>query len=149
MNLDELDSAYRDTDYHVLLENRETVVRIGERSFDLEKELALSGSVTWAFITPCNPRSASLDQQENQTRLEEFRREVSDKYELRKGFGLGRQGDWPAEPSFLIIGIAKPDALVLATMWEQNAFVFGSVDSVAELVWCPQVCGFDGDGAPI
>lgn len=146
MNLPSLAEAYTATEYRVLHGDACIVLRIGEPAHDLD-DLLPSGVRAWAFITPCNPRSQTLSDEENCRRLSAFRQDVDTKHALIEGVGVGTQGDWPPEPSFLVLNIERADALALATRWEQNAFVFGQRGGVAELVWCPLVCG-SGGGSP-
>ena len=51
------------------------------------------------------------------------------------GVGKGDTGDWPPEPSFLVLGISREVATQLAAHHEQCAYVFGEVGAPAELVW--------------
>jgi len=50
--------------------------------------------------------------------------------------GMGRDpgGEWPSEPSVLVLGISRREAEVLGRSYDQNAIVFYEKDTAAELV---------------
>lgn len=53
------------------------------------------------------------------------------------GSGRGADGDWPPEPSFLVLGIPLETAKRLAGKYRQYAFVWCPETAVPELVWIP------------
>ena len=55
---------------------------------------------------------------------------------LAMGIGEGRdpEGDWPAEPSVLAVGISRHEAEVIGRSYEQNAIVFIERGKAPELV---------------
>ncbi|HJZ58178.1 MAG TPA: DUF3293 domain-containing protein [Gemmataceae bacterium] len=125
-----LEAAYLTTDYRVEdAPGGPFVIRIGEVS----RELA---GLEWAFVTACNPGSGRLPDAENAHRmaqLEAAMREGGWRY--YHGAGVGRGGQWPPEPSLLIIGIREPEAIELARQFGQNAIVAGRAVGAARLVW--------------
>ncbi|MGH8720503.1 MAG: DUF3293 domain-containing protein, partial [Burkholderiales bacterium] len=50
------------------------------------------------------------------------------------GEGRDPQQEWPAEPSVLVVGIARAEAEVLGRGYEQNAIVFVEKGKAPELV---------------
>ncbi len=52
-----------------------------------------------------------------------------------EGEGKGSDPSWPAELSYLIVGISRAAADDLADSFCQNAYVAYSLGGVAELVW--------------
>ncbi len=140
----DLERAYRGTEYRVFYADGDFVLRIGEHSPELDALLHSFSETHWAYITPCNPRSAPLTDSDNANRLAQFRTENEIAYRLITGAGVGISRDWPPELSILVIGIDRSAALSLATRWEQNAFVYGERGGVAELAWCPTICGENG-----
>ena len=52
-----------------------------------------------------------------------------------QGEGRADDGDWPPEPSLLVLGISEADAVSLARELEQHAIVSGSRGGEARLVW--------------
>lgn len=139
MSSSELERAYVGTEYRVSSVDPPIILKIGKRSEQVDQLLLEHGCGSWAFITPCNPRSVELTDEQNKRRLEAFAATISSQFELLLGEGVGENPEWSPEPSYLILGIHKENALSLATHWEQNAFVFGELGSAAELVWCPTI----------
>ncbi len=52
-----------------------------------------------------------------------------------EGSGQGDAGDWPPEPSRLVLGIGEADAIALGRLFEQNAVLAGVRGQAARLVW--------------
>jgi hypothetical protein len=137
---EELEAAYRATHYRAFLPDGDAVLRIGEGSPDLDRHLSAMGLTTWAFITPYNPRSAMLSDDENAIRMKQFTAEVDaagHRYFL--GSGADPSGEWPPEASLLVCDLSLEQATDLATALEQNAFVFGRFGEVPTLVWCDAI----------
>lgn len=57
------------------------------------------------------------------------------RYKYFKTLGVPVDKEWTPENSFLVFNISKDKAKRLCKEFEQNAFVYGSVYSEAELVW--------------
>jgi hypothetical protein len=128
---DDLEAAYRATDYRVDdAPGGPFVIRIGERCDRL-------ADVDWAFVTACNPRSQRLSDEQNARRMTELETVVGGRWLFYPGHGAGRDGRWPPEPSLLIVGIVESDAVELARRFGQNAFVAGRAGEPARLVWVP------------
>jgi Protein of unknown function (DUF3293) len=126
----ELEAAYLSTDYEV--ENFPSgtfTIRIGESNAEL-------AGLDWAFVTACNPGSVRLSDEENSRRMAELEGVVRNRgWCYYRGHGVGRDGQWPPEPSFLIVGISEADAVELARRFGQNAIVAGRPGEPAQLVW--------------
>lgn len=127
---DELEAAYRATDYRVDdAPGGPFVIRIDERSDQV-------AGVGWAFVTACNPRSVCLSDEENARRTADLEAAVRERgWTFYRGHGVGRDGTWSPEPSLLVVGIAEADALGLAKRFGQNAIVAGRAGEPARLVW--------------
>lgn len=131
-----LEAAYRATAYCVDLPAGRTVLRIGQISRPLAAAVATLGSSEWAILCAANPGSCRLDAGENARRfavLCERLREAG--YVFWPGVNLADAGDWPAEASVCVPGLACGDALRLAGVFGQNAIVAGRADGVPELIW--------------
>jgi len=50
------------------------------------------------------------------------------------GVGRDPRGEWPAEPSVLVLGISRREAEILGRSYEQNAVVFVERGGAPELV---------------
>jgi len=92
-----------------------------------------------AFITPCNPFSRELSEQENTSRMGEFIDELRQR-SLRFVHGSGahpdsdKAGAWRPEPSVLVLGLSREAARRLGLAWEQNAIVWTGADATPHLV---------------
>lgn len=133
----ELEAAYRSTTYAVIVPGCEPItIRCGARCLALDLLLAESRAVDWAFITACNPRSTPLDDDANAERMLRLETLVRGRgLACVQGEGRADDGDWPPEPSLLVIGIAEADAVCLAREFEQHAIVSGRRGGEARLVW--------------
>ena len=109
------------------------VIRIGEPSGALDELIAPAARA--AFLTAANPRSERRSEEDNR-RLTAALREALDAagYRCLEGEGRDAQGAWPAEPSFLVLGIRRAGALALARRFEQNALVWCEPGKAPELV---------------
>ena len=110
----ELIAAYEATNYRVLDNSLDFVIRIGKRTPALSALLAEHGSNQAAFITAFNPFSGPTPDVDNQLQQAALRRDL-DQLEaiVFDGQGEGSVGDWPAEPSLLALGITRTDAVGL------------------------------------
>ena len=112
----------------------------------LDLLLAESRATDWAFITACNPRSAPLDEDANAERMMQLEMLVRGRgLACFQGEGQADDGDWPPEPSLLVLGISDADAVSIARAFEQYAIVSGSRGGEARLVWTD--AGPDGEAA--
>ncbi|MEX0669859.1 MAG: DUF3293 domain-containing protein [Pirellulales bacterium] len=132
-----LDAAYRATTYSVVLPNGTGLaLRVGEHSLALDRFLTTTGHDHWAFITACNPRSLRLGEAENATRLARFTDLVRARgLHALPGEGRGDGGNWPPEPSLLVLGIEEHMAIALGRMFDQHAIVVGARGGPPRLVW--------------
>ncbi|MEM9461700.1 MAG: DUF3293 domain-containing protein [Myxococcota bacterium] len=136
---EELAAAYRSTRYEVSAPGLLIELSIGAHSPPLDALLASLGVDTWALVTAWNPRSIPLAAAHNHRRNHALRHIVR-RWGLRvfEGRGRGEDPSWTPEASVFIPGITKQDALHLATLFEQNAIVFGRRTHAPQLVWCDE-----------
>jgi putative PIN family toxin of toxin-antitoxin system len=108
-------------------------IRIGEPNGALDRLIGAAASA--AFLTAANPRSERRGDEENR-RLTAALGQVLDRagYRHLEGEGRDPQGAWPPEPSFLVLGIGRGEALALARRFEQNAFVWCAAGEPPALV---------------
>jgi hypothetical protein len=132
-----LDAAYRATDYRVEDgPNGPFVIRVGERSAAVDRLLGLHGQSEWAFVTACNPGSERSTAEENARRMAELEAVcLYHGWPHYFGAGVGRDGAWPPEPSFLVIGVSEADVVAVTGHFGQNAVVMGRLGEPARLVW--------------
>ncbi len=127
-------TAYRQTEYRVEAP-RPFVLRIGLASPALLLLHRQSGVASSAFITACNPCSRLLADSENAERQRRLAEAIAcEGWRSLPGSGKHISGPWPAEPSFLVLGIGRHDACRLARAFDQNAIVFCDEKCVPELV---------------
>lgn len=130
----DLIAAYLAAEY-VVLGEPELVLRIGEANAALDALLEAEGADVAAFVTAANPHGRPAGRTENvlaTTALLEAQREAG--YACFPGEGRDPQGEWPAEPSVLVLGISRAEAEVLGRSYEQNAIVFIARGGAPELV---------------
>jgi hypothetical protein len=139
----ELETAYRATDYVVEAFSglgpeggyQPVVLKIDTASpalHALHRRHAVDCS---CFITACNPFSQRLDEQTNLRRQEMLAAELrSRSLVFLPGAGRHPTNGWPAEPSFLVLGLALEAAKNLGCHYEQSAIVWAGADAVPRLV---------------
>lgn len=111
-------------------------LRCGERSEPLDRLLAAAGTAQWAYITACNPASIRLAAADNAARMARLESLVAARrFRHLHGEATCDDGDWPPEPSLLVLGIEEADAVAIGRSFGQNAILAGSRGSAARLVW--------------
>ena len=127
----DLIDAFKTARYKVL--EPELELKIGEVSESLNKLLERYGCKSWAFITPFNPGSQVISNEENESRFDSLRGEVKGHVSF-EGQGGGQQDQWPLEKSLLILGISLLRAKRLGRKYGQDAIVFGYKNKRTELI---------------
>ena len=132
---DELIQAYRAAHYRVLLPKTPFVLKVDTHSPELASLLKGSGLSSAAFITACNPFGRRAAENFN------AKAQSSLKYDLLKedcrlwdGIGEDPQGLWPAEPSFLALGIGLESAKFLGERYAQNALLYCGPEALPKLI---------------
>jgi putative PIN family toxin of toxin-antitoxin system len=108
------------------------VLRIGERSAELEAWLDTQAAATAAFITAANPRGEQSSHAANEAAMSALHASLAWPYLPAEG--RDPEGRWSAEPSALVLGISRPDAVALGRRLAQNAIVFVEKGAAPELV---------------
>lgn len=130
--------AYLETEYGVASSNESVAdfnLKVGAVSAHLLTLHKRQGVECSAYITPCNPLGESLCAVENESRLTAFRAQLHKRSLLwLEGVGAHSDGQWPGEPSFLVLGLSLESAKLLAKEQAQNAFVWVGKDGVPHLV---------------
>jgi putative PIN family toxin of toxin-antitoxin system len=125
----ELIQAYERASYAL---DSGVVLRIGVRDPDLDRLLEAHGATTAAFVTAANPRGEARPRAENEAAMAALRASLAQPW--LPGEGRDPEGRWSAEPSVLVLGIARADAEALGRRLEQNAIVFVERGGAPELV---------------
>jgi hypothetical protein len=126
--------AYRTTHFVVKGANP-FVLRIGVKSGPLLSLYGETLSDRCAYLTACNPYSELLSDSANAERQERLERDLETQgWKFFPGSGEHPSGDWPGEPSFLVLGMSREEAKTFGARYEQNAIVWCGADAVPELV---------------
>lgn len=130
----ELLTAYLATEF-VVSGTSEIVFKVGQRSAALDALLRWHKSERAAFITAFNPFSEARTGPENAQAQASLLRQV-EAWGLNWLDGEGRDptGQWPGEPSVLVLGISESQARELGQHFGQNALVWCQANSSPELV---------------
>ena len=133
--LGELELAYRRTDFRVAERGWDFVLRIDEPSSVLALCHEAFGVTRSAYLTAWNPRSEPTALEINQSAQRALEAELTAAgFSWLRGEGVDPSGQWPGEPSVLVLGIAAEDAARLGRAYGQNAIVVAGRDAVARLV---------------
>ncbi len=126
--------AYMGTDFCVDAE-APFVIHIGEPCEALAPIYAANKVQSCAFISACNPLGALAGDTLNEARQAAFAR-MLDARGLPYLGGAGRDphGEFPAEPSFLVLGTGLEEAKAIGRELHQNAIVFCEADCIAHLI---------------
>jgi hypothetical protein len=125
---------YQATSYEAYLPEKVTL-RPGQRS-PLVDALLRDDAPEWAFITAWNPGSRQLARAENERRQKALIAELSGRYRLYPGAGLGDAGDWSPELSTLVLGLPQAQAIARGRAWGQFAVLCGKKGEPARVVDC-------------
>ena len=129
--------AYQATDYVVSIRQDHFVLRIGQVSPELRALYAETSKSSAVFITAFNPEGALQANDLNQAAHEALRNELTALTSLVfEGEGRGTQDNagWPAEKSFLALGIGEEESARLGRRFRQDAIVHAGPDGVPELI---------------
>lgn len=133
----QFENEYRQTDFCVDDGDVQIVIRIGEPNAALEHLLFERKTIDWAFTTAFNPGSVFVADDENRFHQAELIAQIERKsFPYLNGCGRGYEGDWPPEPSVLVLGIGRDDAKALGSQFRQLAIVVGQYGGTSELLWC-------------
>jgi Protein of unknown function (DUF3293) len=127
-------SSYLATDYIVLDDGSEIVVRIGQSNPQLDALLDAHGARHGVFITAHNPRSEPQPDAVNNAANEAMHRVLDERGLVTlPHIGRSSDGDW-IEHGFFVFDLAPSDALTLAAEFGQFAIVVVKRGMPAELL---------------
>jgi len=127
-------SAYEVTNFHVKAEPAFTL-NVGKVSEELKALFKQNNFSSAAFITAWNPYSKSLSDEENQSRNDQLKNELTIRSLIFiDGFGQDPLGQWSGEDSFLVLGIELEASKKLGIQFEQNAIVWSDKDAIPQLI---------------
>ena len=108
-------------------------IEIGVLNQAVDMLLIKHKSAEWAFITAYNPYSRVLTNDENKVRHDELK-ELTKDYITFEGHGVGEDPAWEPELSLFVIGITRDEASKIGKKFEQNAIVYGKLNTLPELL---------------
>lgn len=123
--------AYSETVFHVFVPKLD--IRIDQLNPRLDSLLVKYGNTCWAFITPFNPYSRILDDNENLERMLQMLNDLKG-FVYMHGEGRGSDPRWKPELSVLVLGISLSKAKTIGKQYGQNAIVTGRKGGEAKLV---------------
>ena len=127
-------NAYFQTDF-ALAGETELVFNVGRASLALDAAMAWRGCERAAFLTAHNPFSRDVGEEANRNAqaalLSDLERMGLD---WIAGEGRDPSGEWPGEPSVLVLGITCQQAFELGRAYEQNALIWCDAGQPAALV---------------
>ena len=130
-------AAYRRTVFEARTPLGLIEIRVDQRHEDLDRLLERTGHESWCLITAWNPGSRPLSLEENRRRNALLRDQiVREGRPFHEGIGRGEDPKWAPEESFLVLGVARDEAIELGRSWGQIAVVWGERGKGAELVGC-------------
>ncbi len=131
----DLHEAYRASEYQVFGKPQLTLA-VDRHEPALAALLVAAGVDSAAYLTACNPGSRRLSEPENAARTQALRSHLAEHgYRIREGTAIDPGGLWPAEPSFLVLGIDAGTARAIASHFGQNALLLIGADAIARLYW--------------
>jgi hypothetical protein len=130
--MNELIQAYKETDFNVY--EPKITIKVGQVNHELDRLLNMNNCITWAYITAWNPYSELTNDRTNEEKNNQLRNDLTG-YILFDGEGVGCDESWQPEKSFLILGIALDEAILIGKKYRQNAIVVGTIDEKPQLIW--------------
>ncbi|WP_151898928.1 DUF3293 domain-containing protein [Nitrosospira lacus] len=134
-------AAYRATKYRAALKAESgsgtVILRIDEYSEPLSRLFTASKLKCAAFITACNPYSVPQSHEKNLMACARLRNKLDRKARpgwIFEGESHDPSGAWPAEKSFLVLGLDLETSRALGKEFGQNAIVWAGADAIPRLI---------------
>ena len=135
MILDDKILAYKKTNYIVLSEIAEFTFNVDQYSPQLDELHASKEVRSSAFITAFNPYGTARDEVSNLDANQSLLARIKHLgYQVIEGVGADKEGLWPPEPSFMVLGIDKQTAELLGNEYHQDAIIWIGSDAIPRLV---------------
>jgi hypothetical protein len=138
----QLEAAYRAARYRVELPDGAFELAIGQPSPGLAALYQQHGLSAAAFLTACNPGSVqqpeALNRQANAALQQQL---AATGKPVLCGYAIDSERKWPDEASFLVLGLARHQAVELGCKHGQNAILLAGPEAVPELHWLASDAG--------
>lgn len=110
-------------------------LHIGKVSKSLVTYMHTINIRTATYLTACNPASRIATPAANQSAMTRLHKQLS-RYtkHIYAGESIDPAGKWPAEASFLALGIDLPTIITIGQLFGQNAIVWINSDAIPKLV---------------
>lgn len=132
---EELIDAYRAAHYCVTGVADPFLLRVDAPSTDLARCHSDHGVSRSAFLTAYNPRSQRVPDEDNErahAHLERVLRDLG--YVCLDALGIDPSGEWPAEPSLLVLGAGLEEARGIGLRFGQNGLLWCDADATPRLI---------------
>lgn len=128
-------ASYKAADYQATVDTDVITLHIDQYAASLYQLLAKLDHQCALFITAFNPLSQRQSPQENLTRNTQLRTTLTQYTNLVfEGTSSDPSKLWPAENSFLALGINLKTAMTLGKQFGQNAIVWIDTDAIPRLI---------------
>lgn len=127
---------YKNTDYWFVVNGQKITLSVGSTNSDFDSLCRDVNCKTGAFITAFNPHSSLLSISENRDRNQLLEADISNLKGIRYFYGAGedRDNQWPAEESFMVLGLSQQTVIDLARRYQQNAILWIEYRHAAVLI---------------
>lgn len=134
---DRLEAAYQATTYRLILPGFSFDLRIGQMPPpDFERYLETVKVARCVFLTAANPCSEVQPEESNQLAQKRMRGSLRAAGEsFLEGLAIPDSADWPEEPGFFVLNFDDYEAALLASEYNQNAFVSATLGERVRLIW--------------
>jgi hypothetical protein len=120
----DLIESYKCAKYIIDNKGKSVRLRVGKSNIDVDRILAHFETESAYFITPENPFSQQLTEEENRLRHERFVTAISElKCPYLTGYGTNEDETWPKENSYLVFSSDESAMHTLATNFGQNGIL--------------------------
>jgi Protein of unknown function (DUF3293) len=141
--------VYYHTTYSAKIKGYDISFNHGESCAELDRLLVEEGASSAAVITAWNPGSAPCDDETNHNANQKLKAAIEKSgYRSFPAWGADWEEKWPAEDSFLVLGISQPDAEAISEHFLQNAYVFYNLEgpgAVLTTKWMPNRDRHEGE----
>jgi Protein of unknown function (DUF3293) len=134
----ELRESFRNARYDLLLPMRTVQLEIDLPCAPLAAWLRAGGISCAAWLTAFNPQGRQRADSMNTAAQARLESRLAGKYLLLHGTATDPAGAWPTEPSVLVAGMPRADALAIAREFAQAAFLWIEADAIPRLVEADQ-----------
>jgi hypothetical protein len=130
----EMIEAYANTDFRVDA-IAPFILKIGIRNESLLEMYAQEECSCAAYITAFNPYSEERTEKENLEAQQSLLHQLSQSsFRIIEGSGQDPLEEWPSEPSVLILGMSRTEAMSIGNKYRQNTIVWVGADVIPELI---------------